>query len=645
MLNRLKGIRWQKSTIVTAVLILTMTIGSFVATAHINIMEEKRSFDRLYEEVTNLSDEIMLHAENDKAQLEMLAEVISRHAEPDSAELWEVLDTYSSIGMMSRLEILLPDNSVLVSGGRRIDANGLLSFSDAAALGHHITNRESDAIDPDKYIVRHYMPIVRNGETIAMLYGVVDIDSLPESISSKPYSGEAAIYIIEGGTGNFLIDTWHNEPGGNIWALGERPMAPGYNHEQLKQGLTDGETGYVVFKSETTGENLYFCFSPMGVNDWRIALSVSEKTVFSNAEAIKNVLNIFLLFEVLCFIGYFVWMIRYVRHETDRKQRQLDLANYIYEVEKLLFNAHEQHENIPMALEKIGRITSAEKISFWLIGQTANELHFTWGGSERDDYIDKKDIVYQLLTYFQNERDIFEAYDAYAIQSISPYNYPNPVKSIIAVPVIGMVGDVCGILIAFNLRDKHTDPTLLKSVCFSFSMLCHNMRSYDAIKEQGERDTLTGLYNRNRYETDLQGYLESFSKSLCCIYIDLNGLHELNNTKGHDAGDMALKDVAEQIRENFGDENSYRTGGDEFLIFIADMPVSELHRRRRDFQDALEAKDIYVSIGIQYETKVESMEALIREAEKKMYAAKKEFYEHKENIRRQRSLKLDDMYA
>ena len=44
------------------------------------------------------------------------------------------------------------------------------------------------------------------------------------------------MYIVEGESGNFIMDTWH-ETVGNIWDLGERPMAEGYDHEQLKQGL------------------------------------------------------------------------------------------------------------------------------------------------------------------------------------------------------------------------------------------------------------------------------------------------------------------------------------------------------------------------------------------------------------------------
>ena len=45
-------------------------------------------------------------------------------------------------------------------------------------------------------------------------------------------------------------------------------------------------------------------------------------------------------------------------------------------------------------------------------------------------------------------------------------------------------------------------PELLRNVDFSFSMFCHNRQSYLTIREQGERDLLSGLYNRNRFEMD-----------------------------------------------------------------------------------------------------------------------------------------------
>ena len=136
-------------------------------------------------------------------------------------------------------------------------------------------------------------------------------------------------------------------------------MAPGYDHETLKEGLTEGRTAYVVFDSQTTGEQLYFYYQPVGVNDWRIALSVPESVAFSSAREIQSLFRVFLAFEAICFFLYFLWMVFYVRSVTDEKQRQLDTIHHIYDVEKLLFNAHENRENLSQALEKISGIIGA----------------------------------------------------------------------------------------------------------------------------------------------------------------------------------------------------------------------------------------------------------------------------------------------
>ena len=150
--------------------------------------------------------------------------------------------------MASDIALLLPDNTVITGSGQRINAEGKISFEKESALGAHISNRETSLTDEEEYVVRHYVPVIKNGETTAMLYGVIELNRLPEEIKASPYGGKAAIYMIEGNSGDFLLDTWHDKPG-NIWDLGEREMAPGYDHEHLKQGLIDGESAYVVFLS------------------------------------------------------------------------------------------------------------------------------------------------------------------------------------------------------------------------------------------------------------------------------------------------------------------------------------------------------------------------------------------------------------
>lgn len=334
-------IHWVKAMAVTAAMILLIISVSYSVIMWINHREEENSFERLDEEAGEIASYMEERAERNREKLELIARVASQYDDLSSQSLWSFLDAYAGTDMMSKLELLLPGDIVLTEGGKRVNAEGVLSFEKEAALGAHITNRETDLTD-GSYIVRNYVPVCRNGETVAMLYGVIQLGNLPKELAESPFGGKAAIYIIDGESGDFLLDTWHSAEGGNIWALGERKMAPGYDHEQLKQGLIDGKNGYVVFVSQTVGEYLYFYYEPIQINNWRIALSVPESVTFEKANEVKNVLNIILVFESIAFILYFLWMLRYVRTETSEKQHKLDTINYMYDVEKLLFNAHEK---------------------------------------------------------------------------------------------------------------------------------------------------------------------------------------------------------------------------------------------------------------------------------------------------------------
>ena len=129
---------------VTAVLILFIVGASFFASERINRMEEEKSFDDLAKEAEGLAASIEFHMEGDRELLELLADLIATYDELDSPKMWEVLDSYSALGMMSRVELLLPDDSVITQGGERIDAAGRLSFEKEAAQGAHITKKEED---------------------------------------------------------------------------------------------------------------------------------------------------------------------------------------------------------------------------------------------------------------------------------------------------------------------------------------------------------------------------------------------------------------------------------------------------------------------------------------------------------------------
>ncbi|MBR4753848.1 MAG: diguanylate cyclase, partial [Lachnospiraceae bacterium] len=104
---------------------------------------------------------------------------------------------------------------------------------------------------------------------------------------------------------------------------------------------------------------------------------------------------------------------------------------------------------------------------------------------------------------------------------------------------------------------------------------------------------------------------------------------------GHEAGDDMLRRVALYISKIWGEENSYRIGGDEFVIFVFDQEMENIHKDVDGFNKALQTYGYSASLGYaREEEKVDDIHSLIRDAETEMYRAKKDHYKGKNDRRR-----------
>lgn len=98
-------------------------------------------------------------------------------------------------------------------------------------------------------------------------------------------------------------------------------------------------------------------------------------------------------------------------------------------------------------------------------------------------------------------------------------------------------------------------------------------------RQMAYTDALTGLANRAAFElklTEMQEHLNQYS-AIWCISADINNLKETNDSFGHYAGDVLIRDTARLLNEAVeGSASVYRTGGDEFELFLFDLPESDI---------------------------------------------------------------------
>ena len=122
-------------------------------------------------------------------------------------------------------------------------------------------------------------------------------------------------------------------------------------------------------------------------------------------------------------------------------------------------------------------------------------------------------------------------------------------------------------------------------------------------------------------------------RQLGAAYLDLNGLKNVNDQQGHEAGDALIRCTAQQIDAYFP-LHAYRVGGDEFVILVTGMEQSDFETRMQNMKHAMVTHSVSVSIGSVWREECTDLEALLKEVDHIMYADKSRFYSTGQHDRR-----------
>jgi diguanylate cyclase (GGDEF)-like protein len=156
------------------------------------------------------------------------------------------------------------------------------------------------------------------------------------------------------------------------------------------------------------------------------------------------------------------------------------------------------------------------------------------------------------------------------------------------------------------------------------------------LREQAIRDALTNLFNRRYLEETLERELARATREsypLCVIMMDLDFFKDINDTYGHEAGDVVLKTLAETVtKQSRHGDFVCRFGGEEFVLVMPNIGIEKARERAEELHQIIDALNIpygrfilttTISMGIAwYPAHGKTKEALLRAADMAMYVAK-----------------------
>ncbi|MGN0418030.1 MULTISPECIES: GGDEF domain-containing protein [Anaerostipes] len=186
---------------------------------------------------------------------------------------------------------------------------------------------------------------------------------------------------------------------------------------------------------------------------------------------------------------------------------------------------------------------------------------------------------------------------------------------------------LCGIIVYYTNKEKKQ----------YMHEIDEKKKSEKELKEKADRDYLTGLFNRRSGEEQVERFLEKEAENseVCHAFIimDLDNFKLLNDTFGHQIGDLALKEVADVLYRHFHAEDIiYRLGGDEFAVLMKNIPIHIIPKNMqvllgkilKIYEQKDKAVTLSASVGIAlWPAHGEKLKELYKKADYALYHVKK----------------------
>ncbi|MGM0417860.1 MAG: diguanylate cyclase [Thermodesulfobacteriota bacterium] len=177
-----------------------------------------------------------------------------------------------------------------------------------------------------------------------------------------------------------------------------------------------------------------------------------------------------------------------------------------------------------------------------------------------------------------------------------------------------------------------TNDDLINGILWTFRDITENKLAEEKLQRMATVDSLTGLYNRQYFETELAkalAYIRRYSTSISLIMLDLDHFKDVNDNYGHDVGDKVLVEFAKRSKTILREPDILvRWGGEEFIIILPETDINaagEAAERLRNYimsEQFFHVGRVTISLGVTGILLNDTKDSLLKRLDDALYESK-----------------------
>lgn len=340
--------------------------------------------------------------------------------------------------------------------------------------------------------------------------------------------------------------------------------------------------------------------------------------------------------------------------QKQELKNMLDVQTLITNCVRMLYAVDDLNQTINAVLTQIGEfLVSDRAYVFEIKDELMNNTH-EWTAPGISPQLEK---LQQLdLSLISDWLPFFEKNDCIIIDDVEQLQKTNPaayatlhaqeITSLIAAPIF-LDNKLAGYIGIDNYDSEKIKNSsyLLLSMSIFLSYAIRHRNHVDMLHRLSYHDLLTNALNRNAFMDVLSQFRPGQYASAGIIYIDINGMKEINDFYGHHQGDKILITTVAKVFNLFKPDELFRIGGDEFVIITYDLTETDFYEKFNLLRNIFCEKTnlpFSIATGSCWVKSPSDLNSLLQQADSAMYTDKKKFYYGKEKTSRYRH-NLDDI--